>query len=72
LADAQEELWRERPASDADALVWVDYHRRCAKVYAQVSTVDVEHRSEALTCAGMEIRKARDIEYRLNPDEEDE
>lgn len=72
LADAHEELWHRRPAWDAEPRVWVEFHRYCARVYGQVSNVDVEHKSEALTCAGMEIRKARDTEHRLNPEDDDE
>src|SRR5262245_30238730 len=69
LAEAHEVLWRQRPAWDAAPLVWVDFHRQAAKVYAETSAVDVRHKHEALACAGMEIRKARDIEHRLNPED---
>jgi hypothetical protein len=72
LAEAHELLWQRKPAWDADPLVWVEFHRHSATVYAMASTVDVRHKREALTCAGMEIRKARDIEYRLNPVDEDD
>ena len=71
LYEAEEVLWRRRPARDADPLAWVEFHRHCADVYARTSKVDLRHRHEALTYAGMEIRKARDIEHRLNPEEDD-
>jgi hypothetical protein len=68
LAEAHDVLWRQRPEHEADPLVWAEFHRHSASVYAQTSKVDERHRYEALQCAGMEIRKARDIEHRLNPD----
>jgi hypothetical protein len=68
LAEAHDLLWRQRPARDADPLVWVKFHRHSATVYQQVSQVDVHHRYEAVQCAGQEIRKARDIEHQLNPE----
>lgn len=70
LADAHESLWRQRPARDADPSEWVAFHRHSASVYSQTAEVDIHHRHEAIQCAGMEIRKARDIEHRLNPDRE--
>lgn len=72
LADAHEELWGKRPARDAEPGVWVDFHRHSASVYARVSEIDRQRKGEALTCAGMEIRKARDIEHRLYPEDDDE
>jgi hypothetical protein len=71
LYEAQEVLWRQRPARDANPLAWVRFHRLCAKVYARTSEVDTRHKHEALAYAGMEIRKARDIEHRLNPEVDD-
>lgn len=68
LADAHEVLWQQRPARDADPQVWVDFHRHSAAVYSKTASVDVRHRYEALQCAGIEIRKARNIEHRLNPE----
>jgi hypothetical protein len=68
LAEAEEMVWRLRPARDAEPSVWVAFHRRSATVYGQVADVDTRHRHEALQCAGLEIRKARTIEHRLNPD----
>jgi hypothetical protein len=68
LADAHEVVWQQRPARDADPQVWVDFHRQSAQVYSKTASIDVRHRYEALQCAGMEIRKARDIEHRLNPE----
>jgi hypothetical protein len=41
-------------------------------VYERTSKVDLRRRYEALQCAGLEIRKARDIEHRLNPEGDDE
>jgi hypothetical protein len=67
LAEAHDVLWRQRPARDAEPAEWVTFHRHSATVYAQTAEVDTRHRYEALQCAGMEIRKARDIEHRLNP-----
>jgi len=72
LAEAHEVLWRQRPAQDAEPLVWVEFHRHSAEVYAQTAKVDLRHRYEATQCAGLEIRKARDIEHRLNPEGDDE
>lgn len=67
LAEAHDVLWRDRPARDADPQVWVDFHRHSATVYSRTSEVDQRHRFEALQCAAIEIRKARDIEHQLNP-----
>ncbi len=69
LADAHEVLWHQRPARDADPLTWVAFHRHSAEVYSRTAEVDTGHQHEARTCAGMEIRKARDIEHRLNPED---
>jgi hypothetical protein len=70
LREAEEVLWRQRPRRDADPLAWVEFHRYSANVYARTSEVDTRHKHEALAYAGMEIRKARDIEHRLNPDDD--
>lgn len=70
LTEAHDVLWHQRPARDADPLVWVDFHRRSARVYGQVAGIDVRHRHEAIQCAGMEIRKARDIEHQLEPEKD--
>jgi hypothetical protein len=67
LADAHEVVWCQRPARDADPQAWVDFHRNSALVYSRTASVDVGCRREALLCAGMEIRKAREIEHRLDP-----
>lgn len=72
LADVHEVLWHRQPASDADRLVWVDFHRNNVNVYLDIAAVDVEHRHEAKMYAGMEMRKAREIEHRLNPYDDDE
>jgi hypothetical protein len=67
LAEAHEVLGRLRPARDAGPLEWVAFHRKSALVYSQTASVDLRHRHEALQCAAIEVRKARDIEHRLNP-----
>jgi hypothetical protein len=72
LAEAHEVLWRQRPARDADPLVWAEFHRHSARVYAQAAEADPRHRHEALQCAAVEIRKARDVEHRLNPGLDDD
>ena len=72
LAEAHDVLWHQRPAQDVDPTVWVAFHRHSATVYARTADVDTRHRHEALQCAGLEIRKARDIEHRLNPLLDDE
>jgi hypothetical protein len=72
LAEAHEALWRQRPAQDAEPLVWVAFHRCSAEVYARAAKADPEHKTEALQYAGMAIRRARDIEHRLNPQLDDE
>ncbi|TDV45522.1 AMED_5909 family protein [Actinophytocola oryzae] len=66
LAEAHEVLWRQRPARDADPLMWAEFHRHSATVYAQTAAVDTRHKHETLQCAAIEIRKAQDIERRLN------
>jgi hypothetical protein len=71
LMEAHEVLWRQRPARDADPSEWVAFHRHCAQVYSQTAQVDERHRHEALHCAGLEIRKARDIERQLDAEGDD-
>lgn len=68
LNEAHDVLRRQRPAQDALPSAWAAFHRRSAQVYAQVSKVDERHRYEALQCAGLEIRKARDIEHQFDPE----
>jgi hypothetical protein len=72
LTEAHDVLWRQRSARDADPLVWAEFHRHGATVYAQAAEVDLRHRHQALQCAGLEIRKARDIEHQLNPEDDEE
>lgn len=72
LDDAHDVLRRQQPAKGADPQKWVAFHRHSAQVYEQTSKVDLRHKYEALQCAGLEIRKARDIEDRLNPEGDDE
>jgi hypothetical protein len=72
LFEAHEVLWRQRPGRDAAPAAWVAFHRHCAEVYARTAKVDVRHRHEASQYAAIEIRKARDIEHRLDPSIDDE
>jgi len=65
LTEAQDALWRQRPAKDADPREWAAFHRHSAQVYTQTSQIDIRHRYEALQCAGLETRKAEDIEDQL-------
>jgi hypothetical protein len=72
LFEAHEVLWRQRPSRDADPVEWVAFHRRSAAVYAEIAKVDVRHRHEATQYAACEIRRAREIEHRLDPSLDDE
>lgn len=72
LDEAHEVLSRAQPKRDADPLEWAAFHRHSAEVYASTAKVDLRHRHEATQCAGLEMRKARDIEHRLNPGGDDE
>ena len=72
LEEAHKVLLRARPRTDADPLEWVAFHRHSATVYASTAKLDLRHRYEATQCAGLEIRKARDIEDRLSPEGDDE
>ncbi|MFL6124966.1 AMED_5909 family protein [Actinophytocola sp.] len=72
LQEAHELLWRARPRADADPQEWAAFHRHSATVYATTAKVDLRHRYEATQCAGLEMRKARDIEHRLNLGGDDE
>jgi hypothetical protein len=65
LAEAHDVVWRLRPARDADAREWVAFHRRCAEVYSRTAKVDLRHKHEATQYAGIEIRRAREIEDEL-------
>jgi hypothetical protein len=53
-------------------LVWIKFHRHAAEVYAHAAKADLNHRHEANHWAGSEIRHAREIEHRLNPEGDDE
>ena len=70
--EAHEAVSRLRPGLEADPSVWVAFHRRSAGVYASAARADGGHRGEASQCAVMEIRRAREIEYRLDPSLDDE
>lgn len=72
LAEAHEVVWQSRPGLGADPSVWIAFHRRSADVYASAAKADGGHRDEASQCAVMEIRRAREIEYRLDPSLDDE
>jgi hypothetical protein len=72
LIEAHEVLRRQRPARDADPLKWVALHRHSAEIYAATAKLDLRHRHEATQFAGIEIRRAREIEHRLDPSLEDE
>ncbi|MFC4856767.1 AMED_5909 family protein [Actinophytocola glycyrrhizae] len=67
LAEVHEMLIHARPARDAEPSEWITFHRSSADVYAQTAKVDVRHRHETTQYAGMEIRRAREIEHRLDP-----
>ncbi len=67
LFDAHEELWRRRPAHDAAPAEWAAFHRHSAEVYAAAAKVDVANRQEASQYAVFAIRRAREIEHRLDP-----
>lgn len=71
LAEAHEWVWQQRPKGDVEPRERAAYHRKCASVYSRVASIDVRHQHEASQCAGLEIRKARDIEHELNPDGDD-
>jgi hypothetical protein len=72
LAQAHDVLSRQRPAPGAGPREWVAFHRHSASVYSQTAAIDRRHHHEALQCAGLEIRKARDIEHQLDPQADDE
>ncbi len=71
LFDAHEELWRRRPAHDAAPAEWAAFHRRSAEVYAAAARVDVANRGEASQYAVFAMRRAREIEYRLDSSVDD-
>jgi hypothetical protein len=68
LTEAHEVLRRQQPARDADPRDWAAFHRHSSAVYTQTAKVDLRHRYEATQCAGLEMRKARDIEHNLEPE----
>jgi hypothetical protein len=67
LFDAHEVLWRQRPSHDAAPAEWAAFHRHSAEVYAAAAKVDVSNRQEASQYAVFAIRRAREIEHRLDP-----
>ena len=70
--EAHEELWRRRPTHDAAPAEWAAFHRHSAQVYSAAAKVDVANRHEASQYAVFAIRRAREIEYRLDPSIDDE
>lgn len=72
LFEAHDVVWRMRPKNDADPLEWVAFHRSSADIYSRTAKIDTRHRYEATQYAGIEIRRARDIEHQLNPEGDDE
>lgn len=71
LEEAHEVLLRARPQRDADPLEWVAFHRHSAEVYGATAKIDLRHQHEATQCAGIEIRRAREIEDRLSLEGDD-
>ena len=67
LAEAHEWVWRQRPRGYVEPQKQAAFHRECASVYSHVASIDKRHHHEASQCAGLEIRKARTIEDRLDP-----
>ena len=70
--EAHEALWRRRPSHDASPAEWAAFHRHSAEVYAAAGKVDAPNRQEASQYAAFAIRRAREIEYRLDPSIDDE
>ncbi|GAB1514839.1 AMED_5909 family protein [Actinophytocola sp. KF-1] len=67
LFEAHETLWRQRPSHDAPPAEWAAFHRHSAEVYAAAAKVDASNRQEASQYAMFAIRRAREIEHRLDP-----
>ena len=67
LFEAHEVLWRRRPSHDAAPAEWMAFHRHSAEVYAAAAKVDVPNRGEASQYAAFAIRRAREIECRIDP-----
>lgn len=72
LFEAHEALWRRRPSHDAAPAEWMAFHRHSAEVYAAAAKVDEPNRGEASQYAVFAIRRAREIEHRLDPSVDDE
>ncbi|MFC4853645.1 AMED_5909 family protein [Actinophytocola glycyrrhizae] len=72
LFEAREVLSQQRPSRDAGPAEWIRFHRHSADVYAHTAKVDERHRHEATQYVGIEIRRAREIEHRLDPTLDDE
>ncbi len=70
--EAHEVLWRCRPAQDAAPAEWAVFHRHSAEVYAAAAKVDEPNRAEGSQYAAFAIRRAREIEHRLNPGGDEE
>ena len=67
LFEAHEALWSRRPSHDAAPAEWMAFHRHSAEVYAAAAKVDVLNRGEASQYAAFAIRRAREIEHRIDP-----
>lgn len=65
--EAHEVLWRRRPSHDAPPAEWAAFHRHSADVYAAAAKADVANRGEASQYAVFAMRRAREIEFRLDP-----
>nr|WP_281287436.1 AMED_5909 family protein [Amycolatopsis cihanbeyliensis] len=52
------------PPQDAPPVVWREFHRRSAAVYAMIAEVDRGHHHEALYWAGRGQRKAEELARR--------
>lgn len=72
LFEAHEVLWRRRPSHDAAPAEWMAFHRHSAEVYATAAKVDEPNRAEASQYAAFAIRRAREIESRIDPSVDDE
>ena len=72
LFEAHEVLWQRRPNHDAAPADWMAFHRHSAEVYAAAAKVDEPNRGEASQYAAFAIRRAREIESRIDPSVDDE
>lgn len=61
LMQAHEALSTLRPSEDASPGLWLEYHQRSARIYAEVAEVDRGHHHEALYWANREQHKAETL-----------